>query len=251
MEDGDRVGWGDRSEDRAASRVAAAISEEGVPVAIGKKPVLSAQERAQIEAAVLEAERHTSAEIVPMIVGRSGLYRETHHRAGLLCAVLALTTSLMIEPAWLPWGWHASNAVWLLGITVLAYCVGILVGTWPVVLRLFTSPERMRHKVQMRAERAFFQQGLATTRERTGMLLMVSLLERQVYVLPDQALQTRISHDQWQKIVSVVVERLQANDLAGALCRGIEASGALLARACPSRDGDNPDELPNAVIQDL
>ncbi|MCC6964798.1 MAG: TPM domain-containing protein [Nitrospira sp.] len=220
-------------------------------MATGRKPALTEGERAQVEAAVQAAEQQTSAEIVPMLVGRSGLYREAHHRAGLLSAVLALTALLTIDIAWFPWGWHASNAVWLLGITVLAYFTGAWLGTWPAVLRLFTSRERMRHKVQMRAERAFAQQGLAHTRSRTGLLLMVSLLERQVYVLPDHALQARISGDQWQEVVSVVVGRLKAGDLAGGLCRGIEASGVLLARACPSRDGDNPNELPNAVIQDL
>lgn len=217
----------------------------------GRKPALTAVERARVEAAVQAAEQQTSAEIVPVIVGRSGLYREAHHRAGLLSAVVALAVLLTIETAWFPWGWQASNAVWLLGITVLAYSVGAWIGTWPPVLRLFTSRDRMRHKVQMRAERAFAQQGLAHTRERTGLLLMVSLLERQVYVLPDQALQARVSVDQWQEIVSVVVERLKAGDLAGGLCRGIEASGVLLSRACPSRDGDNPNELPDAVVQDL
>lgn len=217
----------------------------------GRKPALTAVERARVEAAVQAAEQQTSAEIVPVIVGRSGLYREAHHRAGLLSAVVALAVLLTIETAWFPWGWQASNAVWLLGITVLAYSVGAWIGTWPAVLRLFTSRDRMRHKVQMRAERAFAQQGLAHTRERTGLLLMVSLLERQVYVLPDQALQALVSVDQWQEIVSVVVERLKAGDLAGGLCRGIEASGVLLSRACPSRDGDNPNELPDAVVQDL
>ena len=217
----------------------------------GSKSALTEAERARVEAAVQAAEQHTRAEIVPLIVGRSGLYREAHHRAGLLSAVLALTASLTIETAWFPFGWHASNAVWLVGITVLAYSFGAWVGTWPGVLPLFTSRERMRHKVQLRAERAFAQQGLAHTRERTGLLLMVSLLERQVYILPDHALQARISVNQWQEIVASVVERLKAGDLAGGLCHGIETSGVLLARVVPSRDGDNPNELPNAVIQDL
>lgn len=251
MGGGDRADWAIPSEDRAASRAAAVISEEEGPVATGSKPALTEAERARVEAAVQAAEQHTSAEIVPLIVGRSGLYREAHHRAGLLSAVLALTVLVTIETAWLPWGWQASNAVWLVGITVLAYSVGVWVGTWPMLLRLFTSRDRMRHKVHMRAERAFAQQGLAQTRERTGLLLMVSLLERQVYILPDQALQGRISVDQWQHIVSVVVERMKVGDLAGGLCHGIEAAGVLLARACPSREGDNPNELPNAVIQDL
>ena len=48
----------------------------------------------------------------------------------------------------------------------------------------------------------------------------------------------------------MIVERLKANDLVGGLCRGIEASGVLLARAYPPGKGDNPNELPNEVIQD-
>jgi putative membrane protein len=79
---------------------------------------------------------------------------------------------------------------------------------------------------------------------------MVSLLERQVYVLADQSLRQRIAGDRWQEVVAGVVERMKVGDLAGGLCRGIEASGVLLARACPSRGGDNPNELPNEVIQD-
>ena len=84
----------------------------------------------------------------------------------------------------------------------------------------------MRQKVQLRAERAFAQHGIALTRERTGLLLMVSLLERQVYVLADQSLREGVSPGQWSTVVAVIVERLKAHDLVGGLCRGIEASGS-------------------------
>jgi putative membrane protein len=243
------VGLVDHSEDPVASPVAGAISGEEAPVATGKRPTLTEEERARVEAAVQAAEQRTSAEIVPMVVGRSGFYREAHHRVGLLSALLVLTALLMIETAWLPWGWHAANAVWLLGMTMLAYGVGAWIGTWPRVLRFFTSRERMRQKVQLRAERAFAQQGLAYTRERTGLLIMVSLLERQVYVLADQSLRERIAATQWQNVVAMIVERMKAGDLVGGLCRGIEASGILLAGACPPRDDSNPNELPNTVIE--
>lgn len=232
------------------SPAVAAISEEEAPVATGRRPTLTDEERARVEAAVQAVEQRTSAEIVPMIVGQSGVYREAHHRAGLLSAVVALTVLLTIETTWLPWGWHAANAVWLLGVTTLAYALGAWVGTWPPVLRLFTSRERMHRKVQLRANLAFAQHGLAQTRERTGLLLLVSLLERQVSVLADQSLRDRISAEQWQEVVAVVVERLKVGDLVGGLCGGIEAGGTLLARACPAHDGDNPNELSNRVIQD-
>lgn len=225
--------------------------EEEAPVAIGKRPALTDEERTRIEAAVQAAEQLTSAEIVPMVVGQSGLYREAHHRAGLLAAALTLTALLTIDSIWLPWGWHASNAAWLVGAAMMAYACGSWIGMWPPVLRLFTSHERMRHKVQLRAERAFIQHGLARTRERTGLLLMVSWLERQVYVLADHTLRDRVPHEQWQSVTRVMVERLKVGDLAGGLCSGIDASGQLLARVCPPRSGDNPNELSNAVIQDL
>ena len=163
-------------------------------MAIGKWPALTREERARVEAAVQAAEQQTSAEIVPMIVAQSGLYREAQHRAGLMVALLVLTALLTIETAWLPWGWHAANAVWLLAATMLAYGIGVWVGTWPVIIRFLTSRERMRQKVQLRAELAFAQHGIAQHRERKpGLLLMVSLLERQVYVLADKSLIGRVS----------------------------------------------------------
>jgi putative membrane protein len=98
---------------------------------------------------------------------------------------------------------------------------------------------------------AFAQHGIAHTREQTGLLLMISLLERQVYVLADNALTAIVPSSQWQKVVAVIIERVKAGDLIGGLCRGIEASGVILAGACPSGKGDNPNELSNEVIQDL
>ena len=105
-----------------ASPAAGAISGEEAPVATGKWPTLTEEERARVERAVQEAEQRTSAEIVPMVVGRSGFYREAHHRAGLLSALLVLTASLMSETAWLPWGvacgecslvaWHDNVGLW-------------------------------------------------------------------------------------------------------------------------------------------
>ena len=219
-------------------------------MATGNRPALTSQERARIEAAVQAAEQQTSAEIVPMIVARSGLYREAQHRAGLLLALLILTTLLTIETAWLPWGWHAANAFWLLAATTVAYGMGVWIGTLPLIIRFLTSRERMHQKVQLRAELAFAQHGIAHTRGQTGLLLMVSLLERQVYVLPDKSLVGRVLDAQWQAVVAVIVERLKAHDLVGGLCRGIEASGVILARACPAGTGDNPNELSNEVIQD-
>jgi putative membrane protein len=226
------------------------VSEEEAPVEIGKKLELTAEERERIRLAVQAAEQRTKAEIVPMIVTRSGLYREVRHWVGLGLALFVLTILLTLESYWLPWGWHASNAAWLLLPTLVAYGCGVWLGTlWPVI-RLCASAERMRRKVQLRAERAFSQHAVSQTRERTGVLILLSILERQIYVLPDRSLDGLASTDQWAQVVQAAVDRLQCGDIVGGLCQGIEQSGLLLADICPGRPGDNPNELPDTLIQE-
>lgn len=186
------------------SAAAGAISEEEAPVEIGNRLELTAEERERIRLAVQEAERRTKAEVVPLIVARSGLYREVRHWVGLGLALLVLTILLTIESHWLPWGWHASNAAWLLLSTLVAYGCGVWLGTlWPVI-RLCASVERMRHKVKLRAEHAFSQHAVSHTRERTGVLIMLSILERQIYVLPDRSLDGLASRDHWAQVVQLL-----------------------------------------------
>lgn len=219
-------------------------------MATGKAPVLSAADRERIRQAVHAAEQQTSAEIVPMIVARSGLYRDAQHWTGLIAALITLAALLTIEASWLPWGWHASNAAWLVLVVTLAYAGGTSVGSLPPVIRLLTSPTRMRHKVVLRAERAFAQHAVSQTRERTGVLIILSILERQIYILPDRALAGQVSAERWQQVVQVAVERLHSGDIAEGLSHAIQACGWVLAKACPSRPGDNPNELPDEPIQE-
>lgn len=219
-------------------------------MATGENMKLSEQEKARISEAVRAAERRTSAEIVPVLVARSALYRDAQHRTGLALALLVLTGLLMWEALWLPWGWHAANGAWLIAATLLAYLIGTWLGTCAPVVRAVTSTDRLRHKVQLRAERAFAQHGISHTRERTGVLLMISLLERHVYVLPDQGIGSRVQAAQWDDVVKTVIAKLKANDIAGGFCAGIERCGAILAEVCPPRPGDNPDELSDRLVQE-
>lgn len=227
-----------------------AILGEEVPVETGKGLRLTAKERERISLAVYTAEQRTNAEIVPMIVSSSGLYREVQYRAGLLLALSTLTIMLTTEIVWLPWGWHASNAAWLVLATIVAYGVGAWVGTQAPVIRLLTSTERFHHKVRLRAERAFATHAVARTREGTGVLIMVSLLEHEIYVLADQPLFQRAPVERWSSVVAAAVGRLKSGDLVGGLCQSIQACGLLLAEVCPGRPGDNPNELSNELVQE-
>src|SRR5689334_855919 len=210
---------------------------------------LTEEEKSRISDAVRAAEARTSAEIVPMLVARSGLYRDAQHRVGLALALIVLTGLLMGEGFWVSWTWQTVHAAWLLIATLLAYAIGSWIGTFAPVIRAVTSTDRLRRKVELRAERAFVHHSLSQTRRRTGVLLMVSLLERHVFVLPDQGI-IGLAPAQWNEVVQAVVARLKDHDVAGGFCAGIERCGALLAQACPPSPGDNPDELSNRLVQE-
>ena len=217
----------------------------------GERLTLTADERERIRLAVHEAEQHTNAEIVPMIVSRSGLYRDAQHRAGIILALSTLTILLTTEMLWLPWGWHASNAAWLVLATILTYGAGAWLGGLVPIIRLFTSADRMHQKVRLRAERAFAQHAVSQTRERTGVLIMVSLLEHEIYVLPDHPLFQRVPMDRWSSVAEAAVNRLKTGDIVGGLCQSIQTCGILLAEVCPGRPDDNPDELSNELVEEL
>lgn len=213
------------------------------------KPFTDA-ERERIRQAVQQAERVTKGEIVPMIVPSSALYREAGYRTGLMLALLALALLLTIEIYWLPWGWHAGNAGWLLLAVVAAYGLGQWLGRVPRVIRLVTSRERMVHKVTLRAEQAFYKHGLHNTKGGTGILILVSLLERRVHVLADKGLNDRVPAGTWDGLVNGIIDGIRNGQATDAICAAIAKCGSLLAQVSPVGSGDNPNELPDTLIQE-
>lgn len=207
-------------------------------------------EREQITKSVQQAERHTKGEIVPMIVPAAALYREAGYRTGLILALLTLAVLLTSDLFWFPWGWHAGNAGWLMLAVVVAYGIGQWLGTLPSIIRLVTSRERMAYKVKLRAEQAFYQHGLHNTKDRTGILILISLLERRVHVLADKGLNDRVPSGTWDSLVSGILGGIRTGNATDAICNAITKCGELLSRVSPAESGDNPDELPDRLIQE-
>jgi putative membrane protein len=208
------------------------------------------QEQERIKQAVQEAERVTKGEIVPMIVPASALYREAGYRMGLILALLALALLLTIEIYWLPWGWHAGNAGWLLLAVVMSYGLGQWLGRVPLVVRLVTSRERMAQKVALRAEQAFYKHGLHHTKGRTGVLILVSMLERRVHVLADKGINDHVPAGTWDGLVDGIIGGIRSGQATDAICAAIAKCGALLAKVSPADSRDNPNELPDTLIQE-
>ncbi|HEV8551037.1 MAG TPA: TPM domain-containing protein, partial [Polyangiaceae bacterium] len=95
----------------------------------------------------------------------------------------------------------------------------------------------------------FARHGLYRTRDHTGVLLLISELERQVVILGDQAIHGRLGAEGWQAHVDHVILAIQRGRAAEGVLEVLERLGTLLAELAPPGE-QNDDELPNAVIEE-
>ena len=211
--------------------------------------MLSNEELAKIRAAVRDAESRTRGEIVPMVVPASARYREASHLAGLIAALLVLAVVLAASYGAGSGTWSRVHEGWIIVAVVVAYVLGSVAGRLSWTVRALTSDQRMAMKVRFRAERAFYEEGLHRTREATGVLILLSLLERRVQVLADRAIDERVPPGTWDALVTDIVTGVRAGRPAEALCDAIARCGVLLASHFPVRDEDNPNELPDDLVR--
>ena len=94
---------------------------------------------------------------------------------------------------------------------------------------------------------AFLERGLHYTQDETGILILISLLERRVHVLADRGINRLVPRSAWEEIVGLVTEGIRSGEPCDALCTAIERCGDLLAESFPPRAA-NRDELPNLIL---
>jgi len=210
-------------------------------------------DRKEIADAVAEAERGTSAEIVPVVATVSGGYDRAEDVCGLLCGLLGVAVLWTfqgvewVEGAWAPTLEPSLGLLPVLGV-FLAASVG---GAWlasrvPLLRRPFIPASVMRAEVQRAAELAFRVFRVRRTAAATGLVLYVSLYERKVCVLGDDAVAAKLGPTDWGSVRDAVLAGLGRGDPTGGLVAGIRTAGELLRPHVPAGDGD-ADELHNEL----
>jgi putative membrane protein len=197
------------------------------------------EEKVRIREAVIRAEAKTAGEIVPMLVTSSAHYTEVE----LFGTVVGLFVGMIAEWIWSdPWGSHFFN-LW----PVIGAMAGFLICRLPRIKRLVASKNRIAEAVHTLALASFTEHGLHYTRDHTGILILVSLLEHRVEVLADRGINAKVEAGTWQEIVHVLTEGLKSKQACDAYCRAIERCGEILAAHFP-RQPDDKDELPNRLV---
>jgi putative membrane protein len=201
---------------------------------------LSKQQADRIEAAVKEAEAHTSAEIAVSVLPSSGDDRGMAAIAGAL--VFGLVSG--IGPTiW----WNLDRLVWTGIAVVAAIIVFWLCDRLDLGLRCLPAPLLM--KDARRAARAIFlDNGLDNTLGRDAVLLFISRTEHYVEILPDRAAAAAIEPAQWAGIVDEFRQNMHKMDLGEAVAIAVTAIGRLCAAHFPAAAA-NLDHVSNRPIQ--
>ena len=211
--------------------------------------LLATLDKDRIAEAVAEAETQTAGEIVPVIVARSDTYDASIWRGASALAVLTLGLVLLFVQFYQGWGFGWVYTSWgVVLVTLVAGTLGAgLVAGIPALQRWLAGPDRLNRIVHHRAMRAFVEEEVFNTRDRTGILLFVSLLEHRIEVIGDTGINQKVDPDDWVEVVRRIRKGIKNDNLTEGMVDAIGMCGDLLERSGVEIRPDDTNELTDRV----
>ncbi len=210
--------------------------------------VLSNKERNFLEKRIAQAEKLTGAQIVLAVIERCDSYAEIPWKAFALGAAMAGFLIFVFDLLYSQW----CSPVLILTSVFLILLAGIFTALLsmyiPGFARFFLAAHRAETEVRQYAESLFLSRELYATRHRTGALLLVSLFEHQIILLPDKGLKRRLQ----QKAMQVIIEQMKPSLSSGQVARALEIGLIKLAEILALKKGGKKrkNELANIIIEE-
>ncbi len=201
---------------------------------------LNEADRMKIERAVEDAETKTTGEFVAVIAGESDDY---FYIPTLIAAAVVFVLSGL------------ALLIWPGGIAIDHFYAGQVAAFIALSLAFRWRPLKMRliprsvqgQRARRHAHQRFLDLGLSSTRNRTGVMLFVSLAERYVEIIVDRGIQQHVDNAVWRTIVDEFTSEVRAGRIADGVVKAVEACTAVMAEHHPWHPGDE-NELPNRLI---
>ena len=208
----------------------------------------------RIARAVQEAEKTTDGEIVVAVAKESSRYSFWELLASLVVSVLIFAALLPVSDSifnlcsrifWIVPAWYVPA---FYGISTFAM-IAILfsVANIPLIDRLVVPRFVLNASVTGSAFRLFAESGVHDTASHSGILIYVSVLERQVRIIADSGINKKISQDMWNLIADDLAAGIAEKNYEAALTGAVQKCGELLTRYFPAQKKEG-NELPNGLI---
>ena len=209
---------------------------------MAKHRFLRAESKAAFRAAVESVEDQSAAEVVVAVRPWAASYRAVDLGCGAVAAV-ALLTYMVYTPT------RTFNFASLVLYPAVGFWAGALLSAVAGPLRRLLIPRRRREaEVRRLGSELFYDLGISRTRDRSGILVLVSLFEQTCVVLPDIGITESVPTDAWATLKQRAEEAVRQTGVgqqgAQALADAIRSWSTPLAAHLPRRD-DDVNELPD------
>ena len=208
----------------------------------------------KISLAVVEAEKHTSGEIIPIVATVSGRYDRAEDIVGLIFALISVSIGwclfqdVQTSSGWLSGLMITFGLVPILITIVFGFFVGtLLANIFPVLRTPFIPKSEMQAEVESRAAEVFQKFRIRKTKGSTGLLIYVSLYEHMVRIMGDDAISKKLNQEDWQSICDIIINGCKNKQMTQGMIDGIAKAGEMLGEHFPIQEGD-VDELANDLI---
>lgn len=197
-------------------------------------PILT-DDYTRIAEAIKTAEQRTAGEIVCVLARRSSDYSYVPPLWAAFVALLApwpmvLFTELGVRT--------------ILSLQIIVFIVAALAVSW-MPLRLAATPRAVkRSRAHREALEQFFMRGVARTKDRTGVLIFVSLGERYARIVADEGIAAKIGEDQWRHALDLLRAHMREGRVADGFIAAIDECARNLSAHIPP---GGRDELPNRI----
>jgi putative membrane protein len=194
---------------------------------------ISAQDRERVASAIHAAEARTSGEIVCVLA-------QTSADATALPVVLAAAGALALPWLLVAFTQMTVHRILLLQIVAFLLLLGVLCS--PRV-RIALMPRKARRAVAHRAAmQQFTARGIARKKDRSGILIFVSIAERYARIIADEGIAARVPQSEWQAAIDALVVHMRDGRIVDGFVAAINLCGDELARHFP-RAETSRDEL--------
>jgi putative membrane protein len=215
------------------------------------KRILSDPDRVRLSQLVAAAEKRTKTQIVLSVIRRSDAHAELPWKAFALGASIAALSVFILD--WPVYHWSSRIMAPVAAAAILAGggVFALLAAFVPGFARCFLSAHRAETEARQYAESLFLSRELFATAGRTGVLLLVSLFERRVVLLPDRGLKNRMTADAMREIIETTVSFLRRKEVTRALEAGLDRLARVLEASAPGgAAGAGGNELSDEIIEE-
>ena len=211
------------------------------------KKIISDDVNSRLDALIKKTEKRTGAQIVLAVIRRSDSYAELPWKAFALGASIAGLLVFILNMPFNDWSLQIAKLFITAVILAGGAFFALLTVITPGFARRFLSADRADLEVRQYAKSLFLDHELFATKNRTGILFLVSLFERKVVILPDKGLDSQLTGETMQNIITSMTPFLKRKEIY----RAFEAGMEQLCSVLKSEEGSSEDnELPDQIIEE-